>query len=129
MKQRVEYNKQQRGEKSQLQQDRIERLNEIGFSWVSPNYNKSGKQKPKNQKEDNVNGNNNTSNISSSNYDSVDPNGNTNDDNNNTANSTANSSEPDATLLAGVSTLPQQQQYRPLFQQLRFSASHHGFME
>ena len=37
----MEYNRRARGQKSQLRDDRIDRLDELGFDWVSPSYNKT----------------------------------------------------------------------------------------
>ena len=38
MKQRSEYSLRLRGLKSQLTDERVEKLNAIGFSWVAPNF-------------------------------------------------------------------------------------------
>lgn len=45
MKQRVQYNLMKKGKKSQMNDEKIEKLDAIGFSWVAPNYQSRKRQR------------------------------------------------------------------------------------
>ena len=52
MKQRVQYHKLQRGQKSQMKEDRVQKLEALGFQWVGPGAQRTGKKRKISDRDD-----------------------------------------------------------------------------
>lgn len=52
MKQRVQYHKLQRGQKSQIKPERIHKLEALGFQWVGPGAQRTGKKRKMSDRDD-----------------------------------------------------------------------------